>query len=57
MEVLITFLLKKGRFRPKNRSYFLYSLSQKQLSRTLFPLGEFKKQHVREMAVSYGLHT
>jgi tRNA-specific 2-thiouridylase len=54
---ITAFFPKKGRFRPKDQSYFLYSLSQKQFSRTHFPLGESKKQHVRDMAISYGLHT
>lgn len=34
----------------KDQTYFLYTLQQKQLSQTLFPLGELKKQTVREIA-------
>ena len=34
----------------KDQSYFLYRLNQYQLSRTLFPLGELPKTHVRELA-------
>lgn len=41
----------------KDQSYFLYLLGQKQLSRTLFPLGEYTKLHVREMAKKYNLPT
>ena len=51
------YLLKRGKFRNKDQSYFLYSLSQPQLARTLFPLGEYNKQIVREMAQTFGLNT
>ena len=34
----------------KDQSYFLSRLSQKQLSRTLFPLGEYMKEDVRRIA-------
>jgi tRNA-uridine 2-sulfurtransferase len=34
----------------KDQSYFLFGLTQEQLSRTDFPLGELTKQEVREMA-------
>ena len=33
------YILKKGRDREKDQSYFLYRLTQKQLARTLFPIG------------------
>ena len=39
----------------KDQSYFLYRLSQEQLSRQLFPLGEMTKVEVREVARSRGL--
>jgi tRNA-uridine 2-sulfurtransferase len=39
----------------KDQSYFLFDLTQEQLSRILFPLGEFTKQQVREMAKRYEL--
>ncbi len=51
------YLLKKSIDTSKDQTYFLYSLSQHQLSRTLFPLGEYKKNEVREIARSIGLHT
>lgn len=50
-------LLKKAVDKVKDQSYFLYALSSKQLAHTLFPLGEFKKQQVRELARSFGLKT
>jgi len=39
-----------GRDPAKDQSYFLFGLTQQQLARTLFPLGEFTKQEVRAMA-------
>jgi len=44
------FLLKKGVDSRKDQSYFLYRLTQDQLSRTLFPLGELLKARVRQIA-------
>ena len=41
----------------KDQSYFLYRLSQQQLSKTLFPLGKLTKVDVREMARREGLST
>lgn len=40
----------------KDQSYFLYRLSQKQLSETLFPLGSMTKAEVRKIDVSLGFH-
>ena len=45
-----TYLLKKGVDRYKDQSYFLYPLTQEQLSHTLFPLGNLTKKKVREIA-------
>ncbi len=39
----------------KDQTYFLFGLTQAQLARTLFPLGEKKKAEVREMARSLHL--
>lgn len=49
--------LKKARDRRKDQSYVLFSLTQEQLSRALFPLGELTKDEVREKAVELGLRT
>jgi len=49
------FLLKKGRDRAKDQSYFLYSLTQEQLSRALMPVGNLTKREVREMAKKWNL--
>ena len=42
--------LLKAVDRNKDQSYFLYRLSQQQIGRALFPLGELTKPEVREMA-------
>ena len=41
----------------KDQTYFLNQLSQEQLSKTMFPLGELKKPQIREMAKEAGLAT
>jgi len=43
-------LLLRGKDREKDQSYFLFSLSQEQLSRVIFPLGERTKEEVRAEA-------
>lgn len=42
--------LLKGIDPDKDQSYFLAGLNQKQLSKSLFPIGSFKKTKVRELA-------
>jgi len=49
------YLLKKGVDAKKDQSYFLYSLDQKALSRTIFPLGGLTKQEVRKIAKKFKL--
>ncbi len=44
-----------GRDRTKDQSYVLHTLGQKQLTRTLFPLGDLTKPQVRKIAVELGL--
>jgi tRNA-specific 2-thiouridylase len=43
--------LLRGKDGNKDQSYFLYTLGQQQLGRTLFPLGELEKPRVRELAL------
>src|SRR5499425_977786 len=43
-------LLKRPTDRGKDQTYFLFGLTQEQLARTLFPLGEMTKPQVRELA-------
>jgi tRNA-specific 2-thiouridylase len=39
----------------KDQTYFLFGLTQEQLSRTIFPLGDMTKPEVRELARQHGL--
>ncbi len=48
-------LLKRPADASKDQTYFLFGLTQEQLSRTLFPLGEMTKPEVRELAHRHGL--
>jgi tRNA-specific 2-thiouridylase len=48
-------LLKPPTDRAKDQTYFLFGLTQEQLSRTLFPLGGMTKPEVRELARKHGL--
>ena len=48
-------ILKRPADASKDQTYFLFGLTQEQLSRTLFPLGGFTKPEVRELARQYGL--
>ena len=48
-------LLKRPVDIAKDQTYFLFGLTQEQLSRTLFPLGGMTKPHVRELARQHGL--
>ena len=47
--------LLKGVDNSKDQSYFLHRLTQAQLSRTLFPVGELQKSEVRRIADEAGL--
>ena len=49
------FQLLKGLDPAKDQSYFLHHLTQAQLSRTLFPVGELHKTDVRRIAAEIGL--
>ncbi|PKN02872.1 tRNA 2-thiouridine(34) synthase MnmA [Candidatus Dojkabacteria bacterium HGW-Dojkabacteria-1] len=48
------YLLKKAIDDTKDQSYVLYNLNQEQLSKTLFPLGKYKKSEIREIAKELG---
>jgi tRNA-specific 2-thiouridylase len=49
------YLLKKGQDKTKDQSYFLGQLTQEQLGRTLFPLGDLTKDEVRKITKELGL--
>src|SRR6201984_3455027 len=48
-------LLKRPTDLAKDQTYFLFGLTQEQLSRTIFPLGTMTKPEVRELARKHGL--
>ena len=48
-------ILSRPADRSKDQTYFLFGLTQEQLSRTLFPLGEMAKPAVRDYAADAGL--
>ena len=48
------YFIKKGVDTTKDQSYFLWNLSQENLKRTMFPLGELTKDEVRKIAFDKG---
>ena len=48
------YLLKRAADRAKDQTYFLACLTQEQLSRIQFPLGELTKEEVRRIAEAHG---
>ncbi len=50
-----SFSLLRARDITKDQSYVLHILTQSHLARTLFPLGDFTKQEVRQLASEFGL--
>jgi tRNA-specific 2-thiouridylase len=51
------YILMKGRDLSKDQSYFLFEMTQKQLARARFPLGNLTKAEVRDIARGLGLQT
>ena len=49
--------LLRGKDTNKDQTYFLYTLGQKQLSKSLFPIGEIEKFEVRKIAEDNGFVT
>lgn len=49
------YILLRGKEKGKDQSYFLARLSQKALSRALFPVGTFPKTKIRQLAQRFGL--
>lgn len=49
-----SFSLRRAADAQKEQSYVLYNMTQEQLSKTLFPLGELEKTEVREIAAAQG---
>ncbi|MCX8020273.1 MAG: tRNA 2-thiouridine(34) synthase MnmA [Chitinophagaceae bacterium] len=48
------YVISKGTDETKDQSYVLWGLQQDLLSRTLLPLGTYRKKEIREMARAYG---
>lgn len=48
---------KKAIYNKKDQSYFLYNIKYDHLKKTLFPLGEYTKPQVRQMAKDFGLRS
>ncbi len=51
----IIYRLFQGKDKEKDQSYFLYNFNQHQLSRILFPVGQYKKSEIRKIAKELGL--
>lgn len=49
------YVLKKGKDEKKDQTYFLYRLTQKQLSNIIMPLGGYTKEEIRAYAKGKGL--
>lgn len=56
-EIVGRYRLFRGRNHWKDQSYFLWELTQDQLSRAYFPLGGMRKEDVREIACDANLYT
>jgi tRNA-specific 2-thiouridylase len=51
------YILKKSKDDSKDQTYFLYNLTQEQLSKAVFPLGSYKKTEIRDIAKQLGFNT
>ncbi|MBS1650658.1 MAG: tRNA 2-thiouridine(34) synthase MnmA [Bacteroidetes bacterium] len=49
-------IIYKGIDNSKDQTYVLWGLSQESLKRTMFPLGNYKKTEIREMAKNAGFY-
>ena len=52
-----SYLLLEARDKNKDQSYFLFGLTQEQLARAMFPLGNMTKQEVRQIARRHNIPT
>ncbi len=51
------YVIARGKDEKKDQSYMLWNVTQDSLSRTLFPLADYTKEEVRELARKYNLRT
>lgn len=49
------FVISRGHDTHKDQSYALWGVAQKHLARTIFPLGEYPKTQIRQIAEDHGL--
>ncbi len=49
------YVISKGLDESKDQSYVLWGLSQKNLARTKFPLGKYRKTEIKKLAIDNGL--
>src|SRR3990167_9061693 len=56
-EGVFNYMIHEAKDRNKDQTYFLWRLTQDQLSRALFPIGDYLKSEVREIAKKAGLIT
>jgi len=49
------YYIKKGVDQSKDQSYFMWKLDQDVLGKVIFPLGQYTKSEIRQLAVDYGL--
>lgn len=47
--------LEEAKDKTKDQSYFLYRLSQRELAKIIFPLGEYKKNETKKLAKKFKL--
>ncbi len=52
---VLKYFLAKGKDKFKDQSYFLYRINQEQLKHILFPLGNYTKVQVRQLAKKFSL--
>ncbi len=50
------YVVSRGKDRHKDQSYVLWGLEQKNLARTIFPVGGYHKRDIRKMAEDWGYH-
>lgn len=50
------YIISGGKDQHKDQSYVLWGLNQENLSRTIFPLGNYHKQEIFERAIEWGYH-
>lgn len=50
------YVISRGRDPQKDQSYALWGVKQKHLARTIFPLGNYEKTEIRDLAEEFGLN-